>query len=314
VICLMDYITTKEAAQRWNMSVRHVRGLCADGKIRGAVQTGRKWRIPADAESPFDERAARHSEVPAVRGSVSGFGAIDKKRKQLDSLRPLTAGEVARLCEEFLVEFTHNSNGIEGNTLTLQETALVLKGITIDKKPLKDHLEAIGHKHAFEYVLKLLQDKVPLSERVIKELHSLVLMDKPQDRGVYRTIPVTIAGSAYQPPQPYLVPIQMEQLMTQYEEMKNNMHTVERVALFHLLFESIHPFIDGNGRTGRLLLNLDLMQDGYPPISVKFTHRRRYYQCFESYFLTGEHTEMVKLVSGYVEEVLGKYVQLLTKS
>ncbi len=95
----MDYITTKEAAQRWNMSVRHVRGLCADGKIRGAVQTGRKWRIPARAESPIDERASRHREVPAVRGSVSDFGAIDKKKKQLDSLRPLTAGEAARLGE-----------------------------------------------------------------------------------------------------------------------------------------------------------------------------------------------------------------------
>jgi excisionase family DNA binding protein len=100
VICPMDYITTKEAAQRWSMSVRHVRELCADGKVSSAVQTGRKWRIPADAENPIDERTARHRGVLAIRGSVSDLDAIDRKKKRLDSLRPLTAGEVARLSED----------------------------------------------------------------------------------------------------------------------------------------------------------------------------------------------------------------------
>ena len=172
---------------------------------------------------------------------------IDDKKRILDGLRPLTAGEVARLGEEFLVEFTYHSNAIEGNTLTLQETAMVLEGITIDKKPLREHLEVIGHKDAFDYVQQLVQDKVPFSERIIKEIHSLVLMDKPQDRGVYRSLPVQIIGAKHTPPQPYLVPIEMEQLMDKYRDMCEKMHIVERVAWFHLLFESIHPFIDGNG-------------------------------------------------------------------
>lgn len=236
---------------------------------------------------------------------------INHKKEQLDSLRPLTAGEAARLKEEFLVEFTYNSNAIEGNSLTLQETAMVLEGITIDKKPLKDHLEVIGHKDAFEYVLQLVQDKVPFSERVIKEIYSLVLMDKPQDKGVYRSVPVQIMGAKHTPPQPYLVPVQMEQLMVKYEEMNATMHLVERVATFHLFFESIHPFIDGNGRTGRLLLNLELLQAGFPAINVKFANRRRYYDCFNDYYETGSTKQMTTLIAEYVEEMLDKYLEML---
>lgn len=104
-------------------------------------------------------------------------------------------GELKRLQDEFLVEFTYNSNAIEGNTLTLQETALALEGVTIDKKPLKDHLEAVGHRDAFLYVVSLISDKVPISERIIREIHSLVLMDRPEDKGVYRRIPVKIMGA-----------------------------------------------------------------------------------------------------------------------
>src|SRR5690606_24957216 len=156
-----------------------------------------------------------------------------------------------RLRDEFLIDFTYNSNAIEGNTLTLQETALVLQeGITIDKKPLKEHLEAIGHKEAFLYIEELVKEKVPLSENVIKDIHSIVLMDMTQDKGRYMRIQVTILGSVHEPPQPYLVPILMEQLINQYNEWIEEKHLIERVALLHLQFESIHPFIDGNGRTG----------------------------------------------------------------
>ena len=238
------------------------------------------------------------------------FSLLDQKKATLAKRRPLTSGELARLREEFLVEFTYHSNAIEGNTLTLQETALVLEGITIDKKPLKDHLEAIGHKDAFEYLLQLVQDKIPLSERIIKELHSLVLINRPQDKGVYRGIPVKIMGAEHEPPQPYLVPIQMAELMRDFQTMPN-LHLVEKVALFHLRFESIHPFIDGNGRTGRLLLNFELMQSGFPPINVKFADRRRYYDCFQSYYQTNTATEMTNLILEYLHETLDQYLKIL---
>ena len=217
-----------------------------------------------------------------------------------------------RLSEEFLINFTYNSNAIEGNTLTLQETALILKeGITIDKKPLKDHLEAVGHKEAYLYVEELVQQKVPLSEKVIKDIHSLVLMDKREDRGVYRRVPVTIMGAANTPPQPYLLAARMEQLILNYHEI-SSLHLVERVTQFHMEVEAIHPFIDGNGRTGRLLLNLELMKAGYPPINIKFGDRKRYYDCFTSYHTNGkDSSEMVFLVGEYLEEALLKYVEIV---
>lgn len=240
------------------------------------------------------------------------FDMIDQLLCELNSYRPLTEGELLRLRDEFLVNFTYNSNAIEGNTLTLQETALILnEGITIDKKPLKDHLEAVGHKEAYLYVEELVKQKVPLSEKVIKDIHSLVLMDRRQDRGVYRRVPVTIMGAVHTPPQPYLVPVRMEQLIAKYEQMASK-HIVEKAAIFHLEFEAVHPFIDGNGRTGRLLLNLELMKEGYPPINIKYGDRRRYYDCFTSYHTHGnDPSGMVSLIAQYLEEELQRYLGII---
>ncbi len=109
----------------------------------------------------------------------------------------MTAGEAARLNEEFIVEYTYNSNAIEGNSLTLRETDLVLRGLTIDQKPLKDHMEAVGHKEAFDFVSELVKDNVPISESIIKQIHYLVLVDKKEDRGVYRRVPVRIMGAQH---------------------------------------------------------------------------------------------------------------------
>jgi len=241
------------------------------------------------------------------------FNKIEKLKTKLNEYRPLTSDEVRRLREEFLINFTYNSNAIEGNTLTLQETALILKeGITIDQKPLKDHLEAVGHKDAFYYIEELVKDKVDLSENAIKDIHTLVLMDKPQQRGMYRRIPVTILGAVHEPPQPYLVPVLMEQLLREYKEEMKDKHIIEKVALFHLKFEEVHPFIDGNGRTGRLILNLELMKEGYPPINIKFQDRKKYYDCFSDYRLkNGDPSMLTTMVANYVEEELEKYISVL---
>lgn len=207
-----------------------------------------------------------------------------------------------------MIEYTYNSNAIEGNTLTLQETALVLEGITIDRKPLKDHLEAVGHKDAFLYVQDLVKEKAPFSESIIKQIHTLVLMDRPEDRGVYRRIPVKIMGAYHMPPEPVIVPEQMEKLVKEFS--KKKLHPIESAALFHLKFEGIHPFMDGNGRTGRLILNLFLMQNGYPPINVKFADRKRYYEAFDSYYRDNDAGTMVQLIAEYVGERLIRYMEI----
>ena len=294
------FITVKQASEKWGVSDRRIRVLCAEGKISGAYQEGRSWKIPADARKPADGRYKSKENI---------LLQIERKKVELDGRRPLTAGEVARLNEEFIVEFTYNSNAIEGNTLTLRETDLVLRGLTIDKKPLKDHMEAVGHKEAFEFVSELVKNNVPISESVIKQIHYLVLADKKEDRGVYRRVPVRIMGAQHTPVQPYLIAPKMEELLRNFVE--STEHIVTKLARFHIEFEGIHPFIDGNGRTGRLLVNLELMKAGYPPIDIKFTDRIAYYNAFDEYHVKHNLSAMENLFAGYVNARLDMYLDML---
>jgi len=294
------FMTVKQASEKWGISDRRIRVLCAEGKMPGAYQEGRGWKIPYDAQKPADGR---------YKSKESIFSQIDREKKELGSRRPLTEGEAARLNEEFLVEYTYNSNAIEGNTLTLRETDLVLRGLTIDRKPLKDHMEAVGHKEAFEFVRELVKDNVPISESVIKQIHYLVLADKKDDRGVYRRIPVRIMGAQHEPVQPYLIEPKMEQLLNDYAE--SDEHIITKLARFHIEFEGIHPFIDGNGRTGRLLVNLELMKAGYPPIDIKFTDRIAYYSAFDEYHVNHDLSAMENLFAGYINSRLDLYLNIL---
>ncbi|NLB40950.1 MAG: Fic family protein [Clostridiales bacterium] len=304
----MEYMSTKQASEKWGVSDRRIRMLCEQGRIEGVIKQGRSYRIPVDAIKPLDKRTLRGIYIP--EDYITLFSYIDGLKAELDKRRPMTQGELKRMRDEFLVEFTYNSNAIEGNTLTLRETALALEGITIDQKPLKDHLEAVGHRDAFLYVEQLVTNKVDISEKIIKDIHSLVLIDRPEDKGIYRSIPVQIMGAYQEPPQPYLVSSMMEDLISGHNK---KCHPIESAALFHLNFEGIHPFIDGNGRTGRLILNLMLMQHGYPPINVKFTDRRRYYDCFDSYFRDNDAAPIVNMIAEYIQKRLEYYLVILSE-
>lgn len=294
------FITVKEASIKWGISERRIRTLCSQGKVLGAYQDGRAWKIPDDATKPLDGRYKSKENI---------LKQIDQKKALLDSRRPLTAGEIERLSEEFVVEYTYNSNAIEGNTLTLRETDLVLRGLTIDQKPLKDHMEAIGHKEAFEFVRELVKENAPMNENIIKQIHYLVLADKREDRGVYRRVPVRILGAQHIPAQPYSIEPKIQQLLQEYRESEE--HIVTKLARFHIEFEAIHPFIDGNGRTGRLLMNLELMKSGYPPIDIKFKDRIAYYNAFDDYHVNDHLSSMENLFAKYINERLDIYLNML---
>lgn len=293
-------MTAKQAAEKWNISDRRVRTLCAKGQIDGAYRIGKIWYIPDNTDKPRDGRIKSKESLTAL---------IEKKKAELDSRRPLTEGEVQRLYEDFMIEYTYNSNAIEGNTLTLRETDMVLRGLTIDQKPLKDHMEAVGHRDAFSFVADLVKEKAELTEYVIKQIHSLVLADKPMDRGLYRRVPVRIVGAYHEPCQPYLIEPEMNALLLDYKNDAGNI--AEKLALFHIKFEAIHPFIDGNGRTGRLLVNLELMKAGYPPIDIKFADRKRYYEAFDAYHTKKDLSAMTKLFAEYLNARLDEYLSIL---
>ena len=224
-------MTVKQASEKWGISDRRVRTLCSEGKISGVIREGRNWRIPLDARKPEDGRYKTAENLLTV---------IDKKKLALDSKRPLTEGEVERLTEEFVVEYTYNSNAIEGNTLTLRETDMVLRGLTIAQKPLKDHMEAVGHKEAFDFLRELVKEQVILSESIIKQIHYLVLADKKDDRGIYRRVPIRIMGAKHEPVQPYLIQPKMERLLEDYRN--STEHIIPRLARFHIEFEGDSPY------------------------------------------------------------------------
>lgn len=307
----MNYIKVSEAAAKWNISARRVRILCEQNRIAGVTRKGNLYMIPDDAPKPSDARS--YAKQNPSTSYVPLLEQIDALKARLNESRPLTPAEADAFREVFLVENTYHSNAIEGNTLTMQETALVLQGITIDQKPLKDHLEIVGYKDAFVYVEELAKSKEPLSAFELKRIHSLVLSDRPEDRGTFRRVKVRIAGASAEPVEPYLIETEVSKLLSDFASWAAKRHIVESVALFHLRFESIHPFIDGNGRTGRLLMNLQLVQNGLPPISVKFADRRRYYDAFDAYTKEQNATPMIQLIGEAVVDRLRQMLDAIGK-
>jgi len=210
---------------------------------------------------------------------------ISAKKTRLDTARPLSPSVVNRLREQLDVEWTYHSNAIEGNTLTLRETQLVLQhGLTVSGKSLREHLEAINHQHAIRFVEGLVDEDKPITEYTVRSIHALVLRTiDDEEAGRYRRVPVYITGSEYAPPEPVAVP----GLMSDLSDWLNSAETaalylVKRAALTHFRLVHIHPFTDGNGRTARLLMNLLLMREGYPPTIIRVEDRPVYYDALDA--------------------------------
>ncbi len=241
------------------------------------------------------------------------FENIDMLYQKLLSLPVLSMSSLERIMDDFMVSYTYNSNAIEGSKLSEYETYLVVKqDMTIADKPLRHHLDAIGHRDAFIYAQELVADKVSLTERIIKDIHGHVLMSDSQGKGRYRDVDVYISGADVIFPKAYQVPGKMRDLMELYEKSMKDWHIIKRVTVFHLMFESIHPFVDGNGRTGRLLINFDLMNHGYPPIDIKFIDKNRYYYCLQSYQGNDENEmPMIQMIEDYLQNALIQRIEVL---
>lgn len=305
-------MTTKEAVQKWNISERRIRQLLQDGRIEGAVKVGNNWNIPIHSNKPVDKRSFKLNNTEFKFNLPDNyFDKVDELNKRLNSKRPISKETLKSLKESINLEWTYNSNGIEGNTLTLRETQVVLEGITVGGKSLKEHLEAINHEQAILFLDDLIEDKEPITEWNIKNIHQLVLKKIDDDNaGKYRNENVKIKGATHIPPDYLIVPELMGKLIINYEDWKKY-HPIIRAALLHGELVKIHPFVDGNGRTSRLVMNLSLMNSGYLPVIVKKEKRLEYYNALDKAHTTGDYTDFVKLVNELEIEMLNKYLELL---
>ena len=239
------------------------------------------------------------------------FEQIDQKKELLDSKRPLPKYTLKSLREKLLLEWTYHTNAIEGNTLTINETKVVLEGITVEGKTLRRHLEVINHREAIAYVEEIVHKEESLSEWQIKNLQRLVLKGIDDAyAGAYRDQQVFISGASHVPPAPYLIQEQMEKMMTWYQSIAKSLHPVERGAMLHAIFVGIHPFIDGNGRTARLLLNLELMTDGFPSVIIKVANRLEYYDALDKAYTTKDYHDFIQLVANEVKDSLNLYLSV----
>lgn len=242
---------------------------------------------------------------------------IDDKLALLNSFRPLSVSSVRKLKEQFKIEMTYNSNAIEGNSLTLKETYLVInEGLTIKGKPLKDHLEAKNHQEALEYLYDLVEKdkKNTFSENLIRSLNQIVQQNIDKEwAGRYRNSGVIIGGADHRPPEALEIPKLMRDLVGWVGINNKKMHPVDLASIVHHKLVFIHPFFDGNGRTSRLVMNILLMQSGLPLVIVLKNDRKKYYQTL-SFADKGDYVPFVNFIARAVERTLDIYLKILSPS
>jgi len=305
----MKYMSISEASAKWKISDRRIRVLCAEGRIEGALKIGRNWSIPFEAVKPTDARVSHNKHY---KGLSYDFSNMDEMKEKIDLYRPFSKRLADSLHEKLIIEWTYNSNAIEGNTLTLSETRVVLEGITIGGKSVVEHLEAINHREAILFLEELIRNNESLSEWNIKSIHALILKEIDRaNAGRYRIENVAIGGAVHIPPKYYEIDALMQNLIREYKADWQSHHPVARAALLHGEFVKIHPFVDGNGRTSRLLLNFELMKNGYTPIIIKKENRARYYEVLDHAHTTMDYRPFLEFVAALVVESQNMWLSLL---
>ncbi|WP_022657356.1 Fic family protein [Desulfovibrio desulfuricans] len=240
---------------------------------------------------------------------ASTYTRLDALKAKLDAHRPLAPEVVKNLHADMVVRYTYHSNAIEGNTLTISETKVVLEdGVTIGGKSMREHLEAINHREAIDYVVELAGQPGALTEAEIKNLHQIVLKSvDSSNAGRYRQQNVLISGAGFTPPNFLHVREHMEAFCAWCAGAAASLHPVERAARVHADFVNIHPFVDGNGRTARLLMNLELMRAGFPVVIVPVEERSVYYANLDTVAVKGDYAPFVEQVCDLVEKSFAPY-------
>ena len=237
---------------------------------------------------------------------------ILEKKRRLDAHRPLTSSTVRKVQREMEVEYIFNSNAIEGNTIKLRETQLILeRGLTIQGRSLREHLEVRNHPRAIKYLEKM--TRRALKEQDILVLHQIIMKGINDEAGRFRTTEVRIAGADFIPSPAYEVSHLIVKLIDWYNRDPDELRPIELAAILHHRFVWIHPFHDGNGRVARLLMNLVLTRSGYPIAVILNVDRNKYYDTLKKAD-KGNPASFVNFVASAVERSLDLYLRALEPS
>lgn len=290
-------MTDEQRKELYSIRERYITHLKKSDNNNQTIQDLKKLYPPTDDQNKLIEQ-------------------VDDLRKCLDSFRPFDKFQLKNLEDYYAVSYTYESNRIEGNTLTQNETHLVInKGMTVQGKPMKDHLEAINHKEAYEYIVDLAKNKVEINEREVLRIHALILRAIDKDNaGQYRGVNIKVGESAYVFPQPFLVPKLMEDYFIWYNENKEKLHPVLLAGEMHSKLVTIHPFIDGNGRTSRLVMNLILLQHGYPLVNIsgEKEERQAYYDCLQIAQTKKDYLPFLNYVLTQEKQSLFEYIRMFS--
>lgn len=305
----MKYINIREAATNWNISERRIRQLVQEKRIDGATKVGGTWNIPEDASKPVDRRL-RTEEDFEINISYDFFEKIDEKKKILKNRRLASNNTLKHLEKDEILKWIYNSNAIEGNTLTFYETKHILDGTAVGGKSIREHLEVINHKDAITFIKDLANKGKFLNEADIKSINKIVLRGIDNDNaGKYRTQNDNAFDEKENQAEEFKVSEQMEQLMMNYDGWCEDYYLPEIIALLYGEFLKINPFVAGNGVTARLLINLENMRNGYPPIIIKNDIKKQHNKALKKAHTTGDYTELVKIIAKEQEDSIDLYLK-----
>lgn len=278
-------------------------------ELKDEEEFGLKALMVAEEEMRYN---ASFKRKPLSKNLQNILKQIDLLKKELDKFRQFDSFRIAQALE---LEYTFESNRIEGNTLTLRETDLVInEGLTVSGKSMREHLEAINHQEAISYIKQLIEHNFYLNERELLSIHNLILRGIiPEDAGKYRKVQVMIKGSSHMPPQPYLVAKAMEDYFIWFLENKNKLHPIILAAEMHERLVTIHPFVDGNGRTSRLVMNLILLQNGFVIANIKgdYNTRMNYYKALETAQISNNKEDFLYFIAQTEKESLERYLSII---
>ncbi len=299
-----------EAAQKWGISDRRVRFLCSQGRIRGIIQQGRRYLIPDTTEKPQDERVRKTKGAEGKK--YNDFTRLDFLKNMMADL-PEDPNPIG-WNSTFLHQFTWSSTSVAGATFNQDEITKILGGNVISDHSLHEHMMVIGCRDAIYYAQACVCKRKPLSQNIIRTIHSLILMDNPRDKGRYRKVKVRLNEKQIDPISLDLIEPKVNDLLNINTQRKKTMHPLERIVRLYLEFQGIHPFYDGNSRTAQVLLNLELMENGYPPIILyDGAESESYSKALLAFLETNEASLMIRFISQKVELAMERYVSSFRK-